>query len=253
MFGKWHLGYCSKKYTPYGRGFDSFEGRFLAVAKGTPFGLYTEKVERKKRVSKFVLKKDKQKRQLRRRKERQDRRLQVKFNKKKRKYFGIGGRRIGRSLQRPKEMVADSYTKQVYKLLQKTKRESNPLFVYLSFFTKTYNKFSESEIRRDRTRIIKSMDDTVKDIMTKLAQTSQDKNTIVAFISDNGAREMPTGVKSSNYPLRGYKGSVYEGGTKVPAFIYSAGIEKHRYNSRNYYKLLTINDVILTCTIVYKI
>merc|ERR1719495_538728 len=73
------------------------------------------------------------------------------------------------------------------------------------------------------------MDETVKDIMTELTKTKQDKNTLLVFISDNGAREMPRGVKSSNFPLRGYKGSVYEGGTKVPAFIYSPDIKKHRY------------------------
>ena len=33
MFGKWHLGFCNEKYTPLERGFDSFQGRYVALEK----------------------------------------------------------------------------------------------------------------------------------------------------------------------------------------------------------------------------
>ena len=54
-----------------------------------------------------------------------------------------------------------------------------------------------------------------------LKESGHYNNTIILFISDNGARQMPKGLSSPNSPLRGYKGSVYEGGTKVPAFLHS--------------------------------
>ena len=71
------------------------------------------------------------------------------------------------------------------------------------------------------------MDDTVGDIIDKLKKNGQYNNTLIIFISDNAAWEMPMHVKSSNYPLRGYKGSDYEGGTKVPAFVHSPAIKSH--------------------------
>ena len=70
MFGKWHLGYCSYKYTPLGRGFDTFQGRFLAIGKIDPQNVEMKANERKlvkrkkheqkkRRVSKFCKKKEK--------------------------------------------------------------------------------------------------------------------------------------------------------------------------------------------------
>ena len=35
MFGKWHLGFCNEKYTPVERGFDSFQGHYVASMTGS--------------------------------------------------------------------------------------------------------------------------------------------------------------------------------------------------------------------------
>ena len=45
-------------------------------------------------------------------------------------------------------------------------------------------------------------------------------NSIIVLIGDNGAGDLETDG-GSNYPLRGYKGNVYEGGTRTPGFIHS--------------------------------
>ncbi|KAG0419570.1 hypothetical protein HPB47_004013 [Ixodes persulcatus] len=54
-------------------------------------------------------------------------------------------------------------------------------------------------------------------------------NTIVVFTSDNGA--LPWGVKSNrgyNWPLRGGKFTLWEGGLRTTAFIWSPLLEKNR-------------------------
>ena len=95
MFGKWHLGYCSKKYTPLGRGFDTFQGRCLAIRKEEPYNVQTKinkkklhnhkkQQKKKNRFSKFCMKKEKNARQLKRKKSREYQRIhrKLKPNKK---------------------------------------------------------------------------------------------------------------------------------------------------------------------------
>ena len=65
------------------------------------------------------------------------------------------------------------------------------------------------------------MDDAVGGIVSSLKEHGYYNNSIILFMSDNGGRQMPPALASPNYPFKGYKGSLYEGGTKVPAMIHS--------------------------------
>ena len=60
-------------------------------------------------------------------------------------------------------------------------------------------------------------------IMKTLVETGQYENTVIIFMSDNGGRFIKNASDSDNpnFPLRGFKNTIYEGGTKVPAFISS--------------------------------
>ena len=58
------------------------------------------------------------------------------------------------------------------------------------------------------------MDEGIGQIMQTLRELNLDQNTIVFFCSDNGARF------GSNGELRGDKGSVWEGGHRVPAIAW---------------------------------
>ena len=61
--------------------------------------------------------------------------------------------------------------------------------------------------------MVSSVDDGVGGIIDKLKQHNILDNTIIYFLSDNGGSKFNS---SNNYPLKGFKGELYEGGLKVP-------------------------------------
>ncbi len=66
------------------------------------------------------------------------------------------------------------------------------------------------------------MDDVFARLMKALEDSGQIENTLVIFTSDNG----PEGEVSpyGRSPFRGYKGTTWEGGTRVPTFAYFKGV-----------------------------
>ena len=62
--------------------------------------------------------------------------------------------------------------------------------------------------------MVDNMDENIGRILDNLKKSNLDKNTIVIFLSDNG----PNGTRYNGH-LKGVKGSVHEGGVKVPFFI----------------------------------
>ncbi|MDT0688919.1 sulfatase-like hydrolase/transferase [Salegentibacter sp. F188] len=94
-----------------------------------------------------------------------------------------------------------------------------------------YKEVFEEPSRRDYAAALAHMDHSVGKLLASLKEKGLDKNTVVLFISDNGAMESwyptdqyngkfgPNPVLGNNEPLRDWKTSNYEGAIRVPALI----------------------------------
>ena len=106
---------------------------------------------------------------------------------------------------------------------------NNPFFLYLSHYavhtpiqakqnlTEKYKK-KQSTTEHNNPKyaaMIQSVDEGVGRIMSKLDESGLADNTIVIFFSDNGG----FGRVTSMSPLRGMKGTLYEGGIRVPMIV----------------------------------
>ncbi len=73
-----------------------------------------------------------------------------------------------------------------------------------------------SDKRARLVALIEHLDDGIGRVLKTLSETGLDKNTLVVFTSDNGG---DLNHAATNGPLRDGKGSMYEGGLKVPACV----------------------------------
>jgi len=88
---------------------------------------------------------------------------------------------------------------------------------YGSKFTKGYSACTHP--RATYAAMISRMDDSVGKIRAQLKKLNIDQSTLIVFTSDNGASSeggQSLQFFNSSGPFRGYKRSIYEGGTRVP-------------------------------------
>lgn len=142
----------------------------------------------------------------------------------------------------PEGHATDLFTRWACDYLRSRRDASEPFFLYLAYNAphtpiqppkEWLDKLTKREPGVDEKRakliaLIEHMDDGVGKVLTALEETGQRDRTIVVFTSDNGGQ---LNVGANNGPTRDGKGSMYEGGLRVPAAVSWPGVVKP--NSRS--------------------
>ena len=121
------------------------------------------------------------------------------------------------------EYLTDALSREAVSFV--AKNASQPFFLYLAYnaphaplqATEKYlSRFSHigDKKRKKYAAMVSSVDDGVGMVLDKLKELNIHENTLVVFLSDNGGPHTKNG--SNNDPLREGKGSLYEGGIRVP-------------------------------------
>lgn len=133
--------------------------------------------------------------------------------------------------------VTDAFGEEATAFVNRHAQDQNPFFLYVSFTAphvplqaKQSDLDHFANIADPTARTIAAMnyatDRAVGDVLNALSANGIDDNTIVIFSNDNGA---PYDVL--NPPYKGFKGSAWEGGTRVPYLIKGPGLQHSVYNA----------------------
>jgi len=103
------------------------------------------------------------------------------------------------------------------------------------------------KLRKTTAAVLQSLDNSLNDLVMTLEETGLLKNTIIFVNSDNGGNTVYTrGQPGNNYPLRSLKFGYFEGGVRVPAFIYAPGVLKDYEQGKSYDGLMHHVDLLAT-------
>jgi arylsulfatase len=125
------------------------------------------------------------------------------------------------------ETVDDEILAKTVAFMEKAKQDGKPFFIWLNptrmhvftFLSDKYKALMNSDTNYGLEEAgMTQLDDIVGAVMKKLEDMGVANDTILAFSTDNGA-EVFTWPDGGMTPFRATKGTVYEGGFRVPAMI----------------------------------
>lgn len=210
IIGKWHLGYCNWSYTPTFRGFDSFFGYYLGSED-----YYTHETHSSvlNSIKNRVL----------------NEQLFLDFRNNTKPAKGYGG-----------IYSTQVFSKAATELISKLNPRI-PTFLYLPFqavhsplevpqrYQDMYKNIKDVN-RRKYSGMVTALDEAIGNITAALKKFGFYGNSIIAFTTDNGGQVYAGG---NNWPLRGNKDTLWEGGTRGPAFVHSPLLKRTGFITNN--------------------
>ncbi len=120
--------------------------------------------------------------------------------------------------------LTDVLGEKAISFIDKNNQSNNPFFLFLSFNAphtpmqakeEVLQKFKDNP-RQVYASMMWSMDEAIGNVINALKENNQYDNTIIYFLSDNGAA---MSNNASPFPFKGWKGNQYEGGIKTPMIM----------------------------------
>jgi len=126
--------------------------------------------------------------------------------------------------------LTEALTLEANSEISKAVAEKKPFFLYMAHyavhapfmsdprFAAHYKNSDKSKQAQAYATLVEGMDQSLGDILDQLNELGVAENTLVIFLGDNGS-DAPLGAQfehTSSAPLRGNKGTHYQGGVRVP-------------------------------------
>ncbi|ETO17058.1 hypothetical protein RFI_20276 [Reticulomyxa filosa] len=130
---------------------------------------------------------------------------------------------------------AGLFTRRAVDIIDNHNPANGPLFLYLAYqsvhepaqvpisYVNPYNDTIENVQRRIFAGMLSCEDEGIGNVTSALARNQLLDNTIIVFTSDNGGPTTTSdGIGSRNWPLRGGKHSIWEGGTRIVGVFWAS-------------------------------